>query len=111
MFMTWLVNTAVGFGYKLHPQTESVQMTEANIPKGPRPKGKTRKLAREKAFAASPSRGTAPKIRKLTIKALLECAEKIATATSPSVLVSYTVYNSLLNVIELRGECSAWFAE
>jgi hypothetical protein len=109
-FITWLVSAAVRCGYSVHPQAEPVTVAEADASKGPRLKGKARKLARQKETAASLSEAT-PKSKKLTIAALLDCANQIATAKSSSAQVPHTVYKSLLMAIKLRSECSVWFAQ
>jgi hypothetical protein len=107
LFVTWLADTAVGYGLRLHVTAEpSVTPTTATR-QDPRPKGKARKQAREQTGMSPP--GASPTAKKLTTNQLLECAKKIASARSSAFRVPHHVYESLLSALNLRTQCTSWF--
>lgn len=106
-FVNWLAQTAVGCGFKSSTTSQLPMPTHQSV-KGPRLKGKARKLARAEAAATHPQK-FAKETKRLTTSELMESAKSIVKRKSFKLLVPCTVYNSHLKAIELRVECPNWF--
>jgi hypothetical protein len=106
-FITWLAQTAVGCVFKLnHGPTPSPPA----VAKGPRLKGKARKIARGQE-AAHTTQTSLDKRKALTTKQLVDCAKRIAEKKAPSLQVPRAVYESLTKALQLRVECTSWFGK
>jgi hypothetical protein len=106
-FINWLAQTAIGRGFKFSSACQP-SVAAPTTAKGPRLKGKARKLAREQE-AASSAQSPAKKVKCLTTTELLDCANKIVNSKAALLLVPHTIYGSLLKAIELPNKCSSWF--
>jgi hypothetical protein len=106
-FVSWLADTAVGCGLRLHATIEPSVTPNTATRQGPRLKGKARNQAREQTETSHPDASLTAK--KLTTNQLIECAKKIASAKSSAFRVPHHMYESLLSALNLRTQCTSWF--
>ncbi|KAF2498189.1 hypothetical protein BU16DRAFT_615270 [Lophium mytilinum] len=117
LFTTWLGTTAKTCGWKPSSKltaTTNTPTTEKEAAKGPRLKGKARKLAKEEAQGSSASMNkVAPKesrpIQKyiITTEELLEQVDVVSTSRSS--MMPDAIRKALSGAIKARQRCAAWF--
>jgi len=117
-FTTWLSQVAKSCGWKplSKPQTSTATTdSPAAAEKGPRLKGKERKLAREAAKSAPPKPDAVPPRAtvkyEITTKELLDQVEIVAQAKKHKARCPEGVQKVLERAIDLRKRCAAWFRE
>lgn len=108
-FLTWLVETAQSRGYQL--PTKADEETKAEVePSAPRPKGKARKLAREAASQRSQQLPQPSQLRPLGLNVFTSCAETVANARDPAVVIAPDLLAVANRALSLRKRCTNWFA-
>lgn len=96
-FLTWLVEEAESSGHRFAPNAVSQQA------KGPRLKGKARRLQKEAAAATAVERYT------LVTDGILPLAKKLVSRCKTKVQIPQAILHLIQKVIKARQRCTAWY--
>ncbi|KAK2765534.1 hypothetical protein FQN54_008388 [Arachnomyces sp. PD_36] len=120
VFTTWLAQTAKSCGYHLETKPTSVPTETVNVPKGPRLKGKERKLAREaakekekeneKLGTTSPANAQPSVTYAVTTQDILKQATAIVES-GKRIPMPLNIQRVTLRAIEARQRCVDWFGQ
>lgn len=100
--IAWLAGTARRCGYEL-------VTTDTTGPKGTKPKGKTKKSARDAAGAAKRSQNNPTKDYVVKTRELIPMAQKIADSVDVKVIIPLTILKTWKSCIAARSTTAKWY--